>query len=121
MVVRLCSQLDYTCPAPTAAPDGQSEQQLVLGCTTTWTSALAVLPGVAVVTDGTIDGTTAVSETAGGVTAYGIQVRFRSGDPTPAPTTGDAVSANTIPIPGDLALAQLTSVSLPFSLPPKKK
>ncbi len=52
---------------------------------------MAVL-GVTVVSDGKIGTSTVVSETANGITAYGIQVRFKSGDPTPAPKSDDAVS-----------------------------
>ena len=80
-----CSNLNYTCLA------SGTRTQPSLGCTTTWTAALAVL-GVTVVTDGKVGTSTVVSETANGITAYGIQVRFRSGDPTPAPTTGGSVS-----------------------------
>ncbi|KAL2265591.1 hypothetical protein VTJ83DRAFT_6691 [Remersonia thermophila] len=78
----LCCPAYYTLTCPTA---GRSDAPS-LACTSTWTNALAVL-AVTVVRDGTTQATpTAVSETAGGITAYGIQVRFQSGDPTPPPT-----------------------------------
>jgi hypothetical protein len=49
--------------------------------------------GVTVVSDDSVGTTkTTVSEASNGITAYGIQIRFRSGDPTPAPTTDDSVS-----------------------------
>ena len=79
------SNFNYTCLA------SGTRTQPSLGCTTTWTAALAVL-GVTVVTDGKVGTSTVVSETANGITAYGIQIRFKAGDPTPAPTTGDSVS-----------------------------
>ncbi|KAK4155256.1 hypothetical protein C8A00DRAFT_31968 [Chaetomidium leptoderma] len=72
----------YSCLAST------SPGQPSLGCTTTWEAALAVL-GVTVVTDGKVGTTTVVSEASNGITAYGIQVRFKSGDPTPAPRADD--------------------------------
>ena len=53
---------------------------------------LAVL-GVTVVSDGKVGTSTVVSETSNGITAYGIQVRFKSGDPTPAPRADETVSA----------------------------
>jgi hypothetical protein len=53
---------------------------------------MAVL-GVTVVTDGKVGTTTTVSETSNTITAYGIQVRFKSGDPTPVPVIDDPVSA----------------------------
>ena len=82
-----CSHFSYTCLAPTGPG-----QQPSLGCTTTWSAVLAVL-GVTVVSDGKVGTSTVVSETSNGITAYGIQVRFKSGDPTPAPRTDETVSA----------------------------
>ncbi|KAK4239273.1 hypothetical protein C8A03DRAFT_14330 [Achaetomium macrosporum] len=94
----------YTCALP--ASSGQPS----VGCTTAWTSALAVL-GVTVVSDGQVGTTTVVSETSNAITAYGIQVRFRSGDPTPAPSTDDSgisiiskTSTPTISIPTQLLI-----------------
>ncbi|KAL2256360.1 hypothetical protein VTK26DRAFT_1785 [Humicola hyalothermophila] len=77
---------NYTCLATISLPGGQPPQHL-LGCTTTWEGAKAILSGVTVLSDGVTGGTTVATETAGGITAYGIQVRFRSGDPTPEPRT----------------------------------
>ncbi len=82
----VCSHFSYTCLAPTGP--GQPS----LGCTTTWSAVLAVL-GVTVVSDGKVGTSTVVSETSNGITAYGIQVRFKSGDPTPAPRSDESVSA----------------------------
>jgi hypothetical protein len=85
----VCSNLSYTCLA--SAPPGQPS----LACTTTWANAIAVL-GVTVVTDGKADTTqttVTVTETPNGITAYGIQVRFKPGDPTPTPSPDDSVSA----------------------------
>ncbi|KAL2016514.1 hypothetical protein VTK56DRAFT_3442 [Thermocarpiscus australiensis] len=108
------TNLDYTCLASPSTSQGQS-QQPSLACTTTWTSALAVMQGVTVVTNGEVGSTTVASESAGGITAYGIQVRFRSGDPTVAPTTGDGIaiitrtSSPTISIPTQLLIPAPTS------------
>ncbi|KAL1842596.1 hypothetical protein VTJ49DRAFT_4776 [Mycothermus thermophilus] len=95
----ICCPAHYTFSCPAAGrTDGPS-----LGCTSTWTDALAVL-AVTVVRDGETHTTpTLVSETAGGITAYGIQVRFQSTDPTPTPTTQV----------DDDATSSLPSVSIP--------
>ncbi|KAL2135613.1 hypothetical protein VTI74DRAFT_7760 [Chaetomium olivicolor] len=71
--------LSYTCQAGLL-------QQPTVACTTSWSGALGVL-GVTVVRGGKVGSATLVSETANTITAYGIQVRFKSGDPTPGPTT----------------------------------
>ncbi|KAK0626929.1 hypothetical protein B0T14DRAFT_562793 [Immersiella caudata] len=63
--------LRYTCP-------GATEQES-LGCTTTWKGAVAVID-VTVITDGTVSGPKTISESNGGISARGIEVRFRSGD-----------------------------------------
>ncbi|KAK4144118.1 uncharacterized protein C8A04DRAFT_11845 [Dichotomopilus funicola] len=100
--------LSYTCLA-----SGNSGQPFV-GCTTAWSRAEGVL-GVTVVKDGTIDGTTSVTETANAITAYGIQIRFRSSDPTPAPRIGDlglSAMTQTSPSPSRLPVPAQTSPPL---------
>ncbi|KAL2179965.1 uncharacterized protein P884DRAFT_275548 [Thermothelomyces heterothallicus CBS 202.75] len=72
----------YTCRA-SALSNGHS-----IGCTTAWTNAMAVL-GVTVVKNGEVRTTTVVSETSNAITAYGIQVRFKSNDPTPTSSDDD--------------------------------
>ncbi|KAH6621246.1 hypothetical protein B0J18DRAFT_411029 [Chaetomium sp. MPI-SDFR-AT-0129] len=98
--------LSYTCLA--SATSGQP----FVGCTTAWSRAEGVL-GVTVVKDGTIDGTTSVTETANAITAYGIQIRFRSSDPTPAPRIGDleglSAMTQTSPSPSRLPIPAQTS------------
>lgn len=47
--------------------------------------------GVTVVKDGEVQTTTVVSETSNAITAYGIQVRFKTSDPMPTSSDSDAV------------------------------
>lgn len=82
-----CSNFDYTCHA--SASSGQS----LIECTTAWSAAEIVLQGVTVVTDGEVGTTTTATEPSNTITAYGIQVRFKSSDPTPVPVIDDPVSA----------------------------
>ncbi|GAB1313092.1 hypothetical protein MFIFM68171_03302 [Madurella fahalii] len=110
------TEISYTCLAPISTSPGSSQQPL-LGCTTTWTSALANLEGVVLIADGTTAGTTTTYEAAGGITAYAVRIRFRSGDPTPAPQFGGSdtisvihrTSAPTVSIPTQLLIPQPTS------------
>ncbi|KAL2139561.1 hypothetical protein VTI28DRAFT_5042 [Corynascus sepedonium] len=77
------TNFEYTCLASV------SSGQRSIACTTAWVDALAVL-GVTVVRDGEIGTSTTVSETSNTITAYGIQVRFKSNDPTPVPVVEDS-------------------------------
>ncbi|KAL2149526.1 hypothetical protein VTH82DRAFT_8177 [Thermothelomyces myriococcoides] len=77
------TQFQYTCLA-SAFSNGDS-----VGCTTTWTDAMGVM-GVTVVKDGEVQTTTVVSETSNAITAYGIQVRFKTSDPMPTSSDSDA-------------------------------
>lgn len=81
------SNFDYTCQA------SPSSGQSLIECTTAWSAAEVVLQGVTVVTDGEVGTTTVVTEPSNTITAYGIQVRFKSTDPTPVPVIDDPVSA----------------------------
>ncbi|KAK3293327.1 uncharacterized protein B0H64DRAFT_210423 [Chaetomium fimeti] len=76
------TNFDYTCQASTSS--GQS----LIECTTAWSAAQAVL-GVTVVADGEVGTTTVVTEPSNTITAHGIQVRFKSTDPTPVPKIDD--------------------------------
>ncbi|KAK4120764.1 hypothetical protein N657DRAFT_692659 [Parathielavia appendiculata] len=106
------THFSYTCVA------SASQGQAALGCTTAWAGAEAVI-GVTVVTDGKASTTTVVSETSNTITAYGIQVRFKPGDPTPVPTINNpplsTIARTSIPslfIPTDLLVpTQLASSS----------
>ncbi|EGS23593.1 uncharacterized protein CTHT_0002880 [Thermochaetoides thermophila DSM 1495] len=75
------TQLPYECPTPTPVVGVLQKQQPHLGCTTTWGASVAVFMAT-VVKYGKISSTTDVAELGGGITAYGIQVRFKEGDPT---------------------------------------
>lgn len=78
---------DYACHA------SPSSGQSLIECTTAWSAAEIVLQGVTVVTNGEVGTTTTVTEPSNTITAYGIQVRFKSSDPTPVPAIDDPVSA----------------------------
>lgn len=91
--------------------------QTPLGCTTSWTGAVAII-GVTVMTNGVVSGPATVSESNGGIAAHSIQVRFRDGDIpvtkagvisqpsiTPEPKTG----SRTISLPAQSASDTATS------------
>ncbi|EAQ83874.1 hypothetical protein CHGG_10278 [Chaetomium globosum CBS 148.51] len=98
------TNFDYTCQA------SPSSGQSLIECTTAWSAAEVVLQGVTVVTDGEVGTTTVVTEPSNTITAYGIQVRFKSTDPTPVPVIDD---------PGFLVISRTPGppISIPTELP----
>ncbi|KAH6847970.1 hypothetical protein B0I37DRAFT_154932 [Chaetomium sp. MPI-CAGE-AT-0009] len=116
------TNFDYTCLASTSS--GQS----LIECTTAWSAAEAVL-GVTVVRDGEIGTTTVVTEPSNTITAHGIQVRFKSSDPTPVPkiddpgflvisrTPGPPLSISTqLTVPTHLSSSSSNGVSTPAAI-----
>ncbi|KAK4165103.1 hypothetical protein QBC43DRAFT_316772 [Cladorrhinum sp. PSN259] len=82
--VKRYRNLKYTC--------GTNQQnQISLGCTTTWQNAAAV--------EATIPGgsTTRFAEPTGGISAYAIHVRFRAGDPTAVSTSRSSIPSASVP------------------------
>ncbi|KAK3997053.1 hypothetical protein QBC44DRAFT_106600 [Cladorrhinum sp. PSN332] len=81
--------IKYTCGI-----NGQG--QIALGCTTTWQST-----GAAIEVQATIPGgsTTKFADSTGGISAYGIHVRFKAGDPTAVSTSRSSIPSATGPPP----------------------
>ncbi|KAK4226994.1 hypothetical protein QBC38DRAFT_209622 [Podospora fimiseda] len=78
--------LKYTC--------GVNGNQVSLGCTTTWGGGGAALSIEAVIPGGS---TTGFDAPTGGISAHGIHVRFRAGDPTAVSTSRPPPSATDPP------------------------
>lgn len=72
--------VDYTCAGSAATEKTLASGQQYLGCTTTFGHAVAVV-GATAIRGGSTYAASTVTEAAGqGIGAYGIAVRFQSGD-----------------------------------------
>ncbi|KAK4190322.1 hypothetical protein QBC35DRAFT_89227 [Podospora australis] len=87
--------LTYAC-----GTDSASRTQPALACTTAWDGAEGLIEAFDVRNGTTASSASVATLTAGGVSAYGIQIRFKSGDPNPTALpsrTGSSPSASLQP------------------------
>ncbi|KAK3386977.1 hypothetical protein B0H63DRAFT_144518 [Podospora didyma] len=104
-----CPNLSYTCPTSTTSVSGQASP---LACATSLSGgAVIIIPGVNVVSDGTTRTYQIISVSTGVISAYGVQVRFKSTDPTATPIGSSSPSSTT-------SASQTSIPSSTFTLPP---